>query len=66
MAAKKTTSLERMRERVETLDAPTLAGLAQRLARERGLFERVFNVLQEGLLVVDDEGEIAEDEGSSN
>ncbi len=59
MAAKKTTSLERMLERVETLDAPTLAGLAQRLARERGLFERVFNVLQEGLLVVDDEGEIA-------
>jgi PAS domain S-box-containing protein len=59
MAAKKTTSLERMLERVETLDAPTLAGLAQRLARERGLFERVFNVLQEGLLVVDSDGEIA-------
>jgi two-component system, sporulation sensor kinase E len=59
MAAKKTTSLERMLERVETLDAPTLAGLAQRLARERGLFERVFNVLQEGLLVIDSDGEIA-------
>jgi len=59
MAAKKTTSLERMLERVETLDATTLAGLAQRLAKERGLFERVFNVLQEGLLVVDADGEIA-------
>lgn len=59
MAAKKTTSLERMLERVETLDAPTLAGLAQRLARERGLFERVFNVLQEGLLVIDADGDIA-------
>ena len=60
MAAKKTTSLERMLERVETLDAPTLAGLAQRLARERGLFERVFNALQEGLLVIDDDAALRE------
>ena len=48
-----------MLERLETLDAPTLATLAQRLGRERGLFERVFNVLQEGVLVVDADGEIA-------
>lgn len=48
-----------MLERLETLDASTLATLAQRLGRERGLFERVFNVLQEGVLVVDAEGEIA-------
>lgn len=59
MAVKKPSSLERMLERLETLDAPTLATLAQRLGRERGLFERVFNVLQEGVLVVDADGEIA-------
>lgn len=59
VAVKKPSSLERMLERLETLDAPTLATLAQRLGRERGLFERVFNVLQEGVLVVDADGEIA-------
>lgn len=59
MAVKKPSSIERMLERLETLDAATLASLAQRLGRERGLFERVFNILQEGVLVVDTEGEIA-------
>ncbi len=48
-----------MLERLHTLDRATLTALAQRLGRERGLFERVFNVLQEGLLVVDAEGAIA-------
>ena len=48
-----------MLERLETLDKPTLAALAQRLGRERGLVERVFNVLQEGVLVVDVDGAIA-------
>jgi signal transduction histidine kinase len=48
-----------MLERLDTLDASTLASLAQRIGRERGLFERVFNVLQEGVLVVDAEGDIA-------
>ncbi len=48
-----------MLERLDTLDASTLASLAQRIGRERGLFERVFNVLQEGVLVVDTDGDIA-------
>ena len=48
-----------MLERLDTLDAATLASLAQRIGRERGLFERVFNVLQEGVLVVDTDGDIA-------
>ncbi|TAG32935.1 MAG: PAS domain-containing protein, partial [Verrucomicrobia bacterium] len=52
-------SIERLLERIDTLDAATLASLSQRLGRERGLFERVFNVLQEGVLVLDAEGEIA-------
>lgn len=58
VAIKKLSSIERMLERIDTLDAATLATLAQRLGRERGLFERVFNVLQEGVLVLDAEGEI--------
>lgn len=48
-----------MLERLDTLDASNLASLAQRIGRERGLFERVFNVLQEGVLVVDTDGDIA-------
>ncbi len=48
-----------MLERLDTLDASTLASLAQRIGRERGLFERVFNVLQEGVLVVDTDGDIS-------
>lgn len=59
MAAKKPNSIARMLERLQTLDKSTLANLAQRLGRERGLFERVFNVLQEGVLVVDADGGIA-------
>jgi signal transduction histidine kinase len=59
VAAKKPSSLARMLERLETLDKPTLSALAQRLGRERGLFERVFNVLQEGVLVVDADGAIS-------
>lgn len=59
MAAKKPGSFARMLERLETLDHATLSSLAQRMGRERGLFERVFNVLQEGVLVVDVEGAIA-------
>ena len=59
MAAKKPSSLARMLERIETLDHATLSALAQRMGRERGLFERVFNVLQEGVLVVDADGAIA-------
>jgi two-component system, sporulation sensor kinase E len=59
VSAKKPSSIERMLERLDTLDASTLASLAQRIGRERGLFERVFNVLQEGVLVVDTDGDIS-------
>lgn len=58
MAAPKPGSLARMLERLDALDAPALATLAQRLARERGLFERVFNLLQEGVLVMDADGAV--------
>ena len=58
MAGKKNSSLDRVLGRLDTLDAVNLANLVQRLARERGVFEEIFNTLQEGILVVSDEGAI--------
>lgn len=58
MAVKKTSSLDRVLGRLDTLDAVNLANLVQRLARERGVFEEIFNTLQEGILVVRDDGTI--------
>jgi len=58
MAAKKNSSLDRVLGRIDTLDSVNLANLVQRLARERGLLEEIFNTLQEGVLVVTLDGEI--------
>lgn len=58
MAVKKHSSLDRVLGRLDTLDSVNLANLVQRLARERGVFEEVFNTLQEGILVVRDDGAI--------
>jgi PAS domain S-box-containing protein len=58
MAAKKHTSLDRVLGRLDTLDSINLANLVQRLARERALFEDIFNTLQEGVLVIDADGVI--------
>ena len=58
MAVKKHSSLDRVLGRVDTLDSVNLANLVQRLARERGLFEEIFNVLQEGVLVISADGVI--------
>ncbi len=44
--------------RLDTLDSVNLANLVQRLARERGLFEDIFNTLQEGVLVISADGRI--------
>ena len=48
MAGKKNNSLDRVLGRLDALDSVSLAHLVQRLARERGLFEEIFNTLQEG------------------
>ena len=58
MAVKKHSSLDRVLGRLDTLDSVNLANLVQRLARERGVFEEIFNTLQEGILVVRDDGAI--------
>ena len=60
MAGKKNTSLDRvLGRRFDTLDSVNLANLVQRLARERGLFEEIFNTLQEGVLLISPDGLIA-------
>jgi two-component system, sporulation sensor kinase E len=58
MAGKKHTSLDRVLGRLDTLDTVNLTYLVQRLARERSLFEDIFNTLQEGILVISTDGEI--------
>ena len=58
MAGKKNSSLDRVLGRLDTLDSVNLANLVQRLARERSLFEDIFNTLQEGVLVIDADGTI--------
>lgn len=58
MAVKKHSSLDRVLGRLDALDSVNLANLVQRLARERGLFEEIFNTLQEGILVVREDGAI--------
>ncbi|MBM3855310.1 MAG: PAS domain-containing protein [Verrucomicrobia bacterium] len=58
MAGKKHSSLDRVLGRLDTLDSVNLANLVQRLARERAVFEEIFNMLQEGVLVIRDDGAI--------
>ncbi len=58
MASKRHPSLDRVLGRLDTLDSINLANLVQRLARERSLFEEIFNALQEGVLVISASGVI--------
>ena len=56
--AKKESSLDRVLGHIESLDATNLTNLAQKLARERAYLETVFNTALEGILVVDEDGEV--------
>ncbi len=58
MPTKKHTSLDRLLGRLDQLDSVNLANLVQRLARERRLFEDIFDTLQEGVLVIGQDGVI--------
>src|SRR3990172_8073768 len=58
MSGRKHTSLDRVLGRLDRLDSVNLANLVQRLARERELFEAIFNTIQEGILVINHEGAI--------
>ena len=54
MPAKKN-FLDRFIERVEDVDANSRQAYILRLARERGFFETVFNAVEEGILVLDEQ-----------
>jgi two-component system, sporulation sensor kinase E len=58
MPGKKPSSLDKVLDRLDRLDAGGLRTLVQRLARERALLDTVFNTLQEGVLVITADGEI--------
>jgi PAS domain-containing protein len=54
MAVKKN-FLDRFSERLEDLDVNSRQAYILRLARERGFFETVFNAVEEGILVLDEQ-----------
>lgn len=56
MKKKKLGMLDRILGRVDDLDSINLNILVQRLARERALMESVFHSIQEGILVVNQDG----------
>lgn len=58
MSGKKLSSLDKVLGRLDRLDATGLQTLVQRLARERTMLDAVFNILQEGVLVITADGEI--------
>lgn len=57
-AGRKHSSLDKVLGRLDQLDQANLHNLVQRLARERALLEAVFNTLQDGVLVINEQGEI--------
>ena len=50
--------LDRFIEKVEDVDANSRQAYILRLMRERGFFETVFNAVEEGILVLDEQGAI--------
>ncbi len=58
MAAAKSSFLDKVLGRINRLDAEGLQTVVQRLARERALLETLFNTIEDGVLVVDEQGRI--------
>jgi PAS domain S-box-containing protein len=58
MATPKTSFLDKVLRRVPRLDNEGLQTVLQRLARERSLLETLFNTIEDGVLVVDEQGRI--------
>ncbi|MEM6911263.1 MAG: ATP-binding protein [Verrucomicrobiota bacterium] len=55
----KTSFLDKFIERLDRVDPGELQHLLTRLVEERGLLENVFEALQEGVLLIDPEGEVS-------
>jgi two-component system, sporulation sensor kinase E len=58
MAAQKSSFLDKVLGRIGRLDTEGLQTVVQRLARERSFLETLFNTIEDGVLVVDENGKI--------
>ena len=58
MAAPKSSFLDKVLGRIGRLDKEGLQTVVQRLARERAFLETLFNTIEDGVLVLDEEGRI--------
>src|SRR6202451_1227776 len=58
MAHAKSSFLDRVLGRIGRLDAEGLQTVVQRLARERNFLETLFNTIEDGVLVVDENGRV--------
>ena len=58
MTAPKSSFLDKVLGRIGRLDAEGLQTVVQRLARERNFLETLFNTIEDGVLVVDEQGRI--------
>jgi len=56
--ATKSSFLDKVLERINRLDTEGLQTVVQRLARERSFLETLFNTIEDGVLVVDENGRI--------
>lgn len=66
MPPKKNSHLDRILGRLDDLDSGNLTILVQRLARERELLETVFNVIQEGIIVINRSGIVEYSNAAAN
>jgi PAS domain S-box-containing protein len=58
MAAGKSSFLDKVLGRIGRLDTEGLQSVVQRLARERAFLETLFNTIEDGILVADEQGRI--------
>jgi PAS domain S-box-containing protein len=58
MAANKSSFLDKVLGRIGRLDTEGLQTVVQRLARERSFLETLFNTIEDGVLVVDEQGRV--------
>jgi PAS domain S-box-containing protein len=58
MAAMKSSFLDKVLGRIGRLDTEGLQTVVQRLARERSFLETLFNTIEDGVLVVDEQGRV--------
>src|SRR3989454_1608693 len=58
MASTKSSFLDKVLGRIGRLDSEGLQTVVQRLARERSFLETLFNTIEDGVLVVDEQGRV--------